>query len=96
MHLLCTKSDDWEYEREWRAIHQKAGTVFTYERAALKAIYFGAEINNQDRDMICLIINGQNPDVEFYRGHRSQTEFKVDFEKFEYTSLADARRMGIA
>lgn len=96
MELLCTKSADWAYEREWRAIHRDAGTVYTYEPDALKAIYFGPEIENQDRDMICLILNGQNPDVELYRGFRSESEFRVEFEKFHYTSLANARRMGIA
>lgn len=28
--LYCTKSINWQYEREWRLIHQKAGTSYVY------------------------------------------------------------------
>ena len=90
--LFCTKSIDWNYEYEWRALHVKAGTLFTYKADALKAIYFGAKMSDQDIDMICLILHGQNPNVELHRGHRSDTEFKIDFTEFFYTPLAKAKQ----
>lgn len=95
LDLFCTKSSDWAYEKEWRVIHQNAGTVFTYEPAALNAIYFGAKMTDQDIDMLCLILYGQNPDVKLFRGYRSPTEYKIDFKPFTYTTLRDAKIAGM-
>ncbi len=93
--LYCTKSNSWKYEKEWRAIHSEAGTLFGYERDVLKAVYFGPDIERQALEIICLIIQGQNPDVNFFQGKRSQTEFKVEFTSFTYTSYAEAKRKGL-
>lgn len=32
MELFCTKSSAWACEKEWRALHAQAGTLFSYER----------------------------------------------------------------
>lgn len=96
LELFCTKSIDWKYEREWRAIHNSVGTLFTYKATALKSIYFGAKMSDQDVDMICLILHGQNPSVLLYRGRRSNTEFKIEFSPFSYTPLAQANSIDMA
>jgi len=93
--LYCTKSSFWGYEKEWRAIHSEAGTVFGYEADALRAIYFGPDIERQALEIICLIIQGQNPDVQFFMGKRSETEFRVEFESLTYTSYVEAKRKGL-
>lgn len=93
--LYCTKSSFWSYEKEWRAIHSEAGTMFTYEADALRAIYFGPYIERHALEIVCLIIQGQNPDVQFFAGKRSEKEFKVEFESFTYTSYAEAKRKGM-
>lgn len=93
--LFCTKSSSWAYEEEWRAFHAEAGTLYTYEAEALKAIYFGPDIEEHDLDMICLVMSGQNPDVELYRGYRSAAEFTVKFERFTYRTFVEARRLGL-
>lgn len=93
--LYCTKSESWAYEREWRGIHRVAGTVFTYPPEALKAIYFGPSIDRQALEIICLILAGQNPDVELWRGSRSATDFEVDFEPITYTPHIEAKRHGL-
>jgi hypothetical protein len=83
-----TKSKRWNYEKEWRLIHYEGGTLYTYPANSLKAIYFGPKIDEQFRDLICLIMCGQNPDVELYQGDLSKAEFKITFTQFTYTSLA--------
>jgi hypothetical protein len=93
--LFCTKSISWEYEKEWRAIHSEAGTLFGYEPNTLRAIYFGPDIERQAREIICLIIQGQNPDAQFFEGKRSETKFKVEFRNFTYTSYIEAKRKGL-
>jgi hypothetical protein len=97
LELFCTKSIDWAYEREWRAIHAKAGTPFSYPGEALKAIYFGAKMTDQDIDMLCLILHGQIPTVELNKGRKSTSEFKIEFERLDsYIPYAEAKRKGLA
>jgi hypothetical protein len=93
--LFCTKSDAWSYEREWRALHDSAGTEYGYPSSALKAVYFGPDIDQQTLEVICLVLLGQNDTVRFFRGQRSGTEFKVTFEPFTYISYLEAKRSGL-
>lgn len=93
--LYCTKSNFWKYEKEWRAIHSEAGTLFGYGADALKAVYFGPDIERQALEIVCLILQGQSPDVQFFRGKRSETEFKVEFSKYTYTCYVEAKRQGL-
>ena len=53
-------------------------------------------MSKQDIDMLCLILDGQDTNATLYRGHRSEHEFRIEFEQFDYTSLKDARRAGVA
>ena len=93
--LFCTKSISWEYEKEWRAIHSDAGTLFGYEPDALREIYFGPDIERLALEIVCIIIQGQNPNVQFFEGKRSDKEFKVEFSNFTYTSHTEAKRKGL-
>jgi Protein of unknown function (DUF2971) len=93
--LYCTKSNSWSYEKEWRAIHSEAGTLFTYEPDALSAIFFGPDIERHALEIICLIIQGQNPDVQFFAGKRCGSDFKIEFKSFTYTSYVEAKRKGL-
>lgn len=93
--LFCTKSEAWAYEREWRAIHNAAGTEFGYPASALTGVYFGPDIDEQTLEVICLVLLGQNETVRFWRGRRSDVEFNVTFEHFSYTSHLEAKRNGL-
>lgn len=93
--LYCTKSKDWAYEREWRAIHQEKEKLFHYQAASLTGVYFGPESMGVSQEIICLILQGQNENVSFYRGRRSETEFKVVFERFTYTPHLVVKKAGL-
>lgn len=93
--LFCTKSEAWRYEREWRAIHNEVGKQFGYPAECLTGIYFGPDIDQQSLEIVCLILGGQNEFVKFWRGTRSASEFKVNFEPFTYTSFLEATRQGL-
>jgi len=82
--LYCTKSRAWEYEKEWRAIHKVAGTLFRYPPLALKAVYFGPRINQDDREKVCRALGGANRSVEYWQGKRSEEEFRIEFERYTY------------
>jgi hypothetical protein len=92
--LYCTKSIKWQYEKEWRLIHEKVGTLYCYPAETLKAIYFGPKIDNEIKEIICLIMQGQNPNVEFWQGELSKTEFKVEFKKVSYTPHIAVKKCG--
>lgn len=93
--LFCTKAKSWAYEREWRAFHAKADTLYTYPAEALKAVYFGPNIDPLMRDIVCTILAGQNPKVELWIGSRSRTDFKVEFELKTYTPYIVAKEAGL-
>lgn len=93
--LICTKSESWNYEKEWRLIHNAVGTLYTYPKESLKAIYFGPKIDPQFREILCLIMQGQNPEVEFWQGELSQREFKIKFNKVTYTPYIIAKSIGL-
>jgi len=89
--LWLTKSIDWKYEQEWRIIHQKKDTIFTYAQEALRAVYFGPLINRHYLEIICLILQGQNKNVKFFLGRISKEKFKVEFEEIKYTPFINKK-----
>ncbi|UTZ22038.1 DUF2971 domain-containing protein [Vibrio campbellii] len=83
-NLLCTKSSHWAYEKEWRVFHHEVNKVYYYPSDSLTAVYFGSEIDRDFLEIICLIIQGQNPNVKFYQGTRSNDQFSLIFEEVTY------------
>lgn len=80
--LFYTKSKDWHYEHEWRGFMDQAGTSYRYSTDSLTGVYFGPHISDRSLEIIYLILGGQKEVVKFWRGKRSSTEFKVEFEQF--------------
>ena len=96
LSLFTTKAEAWRYEAEWRAVHAEAGTLYGYPSECLTGVYFGPDIGEQALEIVCLILKGQNETVRFWKGRRSSTAFKVEFESFTYMSYIDAMRAGCA
>lgn len=92
--LFLTKSKSWAYEKEWRCIHHVVGTNYKYETKALKGVYFGPDIEEDSLEIICLILKGQNPNVNFWQGRRSEDKFEVEFSQFNYMSHVEAKEKG--
>jgi hypothetical protein len=84
--LLHTKSLDWEYEKEWRCIHVESPKIYGYEQKSLTGVYFGSEMDLCAIEIICLVLQGQNPAVKFWRGEKCSDSFGVKFEEFSYSS----------
>lgn len=95
LDLFCTKSLDWKYEREWRAIHKEAGTAYTYPAGALIGVYFGPEASFTSFEIVALVLAGQNEHVKLWQGKRSKSDFSVDFDLVTYTSHIEAKRRGL-
>jgi hypothetical protein len=82
---LLTKYKCWEYEKEWRAVHQEPRKLYTYPVDALKAVYFGIAVNKADIEIICLILQGQNEDTKFFKCEKSKKDYEISFSEFKYT-----------
>lgn len=95
LDLFCTKALDWQYEREWRAMHKEAGTAYTYPAEALTGVYFGPEASFTSFEIVALVLAGQNEHVKLWKGKRSKSDFSVDFEPVTYTSHIEAKRRGL-
>ncbi len=93
--LFTVKSKSWSYEKEWRIFHQTAGTQYHYTSDALTGIYCDPDINSESLEIVCLIIAGQNPNVRLWEGSRSKSDFKVEFEQFNYMSHIEAKKNGL-
>lgn len=94
LELFCTKAIDWQYEREWRCMHQVVGTAYVYPADALTGVYFGPRASYTSLEVVALILKGQNENVKLWKGSVSQTAFEVIFEPVTYTSYLDAKRQG--
>jgi len=92
MSIFSTKSKSWIYEKEWRLLHAECNKFFAYPAEALTGVYFGPNISEAALQIICLILQGQNDSVKFWKGIRNPRSFKVDFEQFYYTSFIAAKK----
>jgi hypothetical protein len=95
IELYRTKSSHWSYEKEWRVIHEKAGTCWTYESSSLEAVYFGPSVPDDLLQIALVMLMGQNSTVRFYRGRRSDTDFRMLFDSFTYTPVLEAKAKGL-
>ena len=95
LELLHTKSNAWCYEKEWRCIHAEAPLAYTYQQESLTGVYFGSDIDDAAVEIICLILQGQNPNVRFWQGKKCEDKFGLEFEEFFYTSHVKAKELGV-
>lgn len=80
LDLFLTKSDSWSYEKEWRALHKKVGTPYTYPSEALSGIYFGPRMDDAALEVIYSITQGQKLSVDLYRGYLGD-DFEIKFKR---------------
>lgn len=82
--LFCTKSTHWKYEKEWRIFSGDANKAEKYPTSSLTGIYFGPEVSDIYVEIVCLILQSQNPRIKTYKGYRSRDAYKVEFSEFSY------------
>lgn len=84
--IFCTKSSDWQYEREWRVLRQEVGP-YCYPQHLLKAIYFGAKAAESTIMQICDVVKCNQLNVDLHRGRLSKSRFRIEFDQFEPESV---------
>jgi len=96
LELLHTKGKPWEYENEWRCIHAESPIAYTYPQESLTGVYFGSEMDLASIEIICLILQGQNSNIKFWRGTKCNDNFGIEFKEFFYSSHLSAIELGVA
>lgn len=81
--LVLTKAACWSYESEWRVIHQELDKKYTYHWKLLTGIYFGSEMSDIHKDIICQLLHGSP--TKFYQMKRVDQAFEVSPQHFTYT-----------
>lgn len=85
LDLLRTKSKCWEYEQEWRVLHEQSELLYGYERLSLTGVYFGAKMQDELIQLIATIMI--NTDTKLYRMLRSKTRFELEYEQITFTLM---------
>jgi hypothetical protein len=75
------KSIDWYYEKEYRYIkYNFANKKISIPKEAIKEIYLGSMISEDDRRLIEEIRNNTYPDAHLYRYSKSKYRFEMEIE----------------
>jgi Protein of unknown function (DUF2971) len=77
--LICTKSEDWEYEDEIRILRYAPNSKIILPPQAIKQIILGCNMNTKAREAILEIKRKSFPQAELYETKINDEEFKLDF-----------------
>lgn len=79
---VLTKSEHWDYEREWRLVRYKAGPgTSTFPTEALTGIYLGAQVSDTDAEKIIGWIQDRKSPIKLYKASPSNTAFSLDLNE---------------
>lgn len=81
---LTTKYSHWEYEKEYRLIHNAHSIEYSYKPEALTAVYFGLKMDTIREDIISMILKERYPHVNIYRAKKMKKSFEVNFEELYF------------
>jgi len=88
--VFSTKTIDWKYEQEWRAIHinfdkpkEPEERISHYPIEALSGIYFGVNTPENVKNRIYKLISSKTKTVDFYECILNGNN-KIEFENWEY------------
>ncbi len=83
-NTIQTKYTQWEYEKEWRILHKESRMSYTYPKDSLTGVYLGSAMEFPHIEIIALILQGQNDNIQLYKGKRSEDKFSIKFEPVKY------------
>lgn len=83
MQLIASKSYDWDYEFEWRAITEQGGSaLYKFDKANLSGVIFG--INTEDchvKEISSLIRESGYENVSFKKASLSENKYLIDINE---------------
>lgn len=87
---LLLKSNDWEYENEFRTIIHPAaktgpvndGVSLILSGCEVKSLYFGARMKSEDKELIVSLVQRGPFNPAFWNAVLSKTSYSLDFEPY--------------
>lgn len=79
--LVCTKYDDWNYEKEWRIVSSAGKGVRTYPAHVIDRIIFGLHMQPSDRNRVIDICKDKN--VQFFEAVKSSSSFAIEIREIK-------------
>ena len=80
--ILLTKSDSWDYEKEWRIIATNGPGVYKINDGDLNGIIFGCQISDEDRSKIISLARKRSDNLKLFQAKIKQKEFGLDIIPF--------------
>ena len=80
----CTKSKQWEYEKEWRCINKAVDPTKTFDLVSIDpreidSVFLGCRAKNEFRDKVVSFNINELDHVKFYRAEPDNREFNLNF-----------------
>ena len=86
MIMLTTKSNDWQYEQEYRLVNKDQGAI-SYHREALVGVIFGCKITQENMlSVINTIETSGYKNVEYRQAYTLPNSFKLGFRSNPWLS----------
>ncbi len=80
--MLLSKSSDWSYEKEWRAIDQRSNEPFKhFPSEALTQVILGAAIGDEHREKVLKVIEISKCSPRIFQAMISASKFELIFEE---------------
>ena len=85
-NYLYFKSKSWKYEKEYRIIITSRNIhsqILTYPDGVLRSIYFGLNVNEDDKNIIIKEFNNKEHKVKFYQMKRKNGLYELTNERIK-------------
>jgi len=85
----CTKTPEWEYEKEWRVVFSRRRgdtglyTDYAFNPQELRSVYLGCGVSDDDDNDIVSLLSYDFAHVKVYRGKKIQRDRKLSFTRIE-------------
>jgi len=85
LHAVSSKSDDWDYEFEWRAVVESGGNkLYDFQKDLLTGIIFGINTTTENKNKIKKIIkNKKYKNVRYYRAEIGDNDYSIKIRREE-------------
>lgn len=93
---LLTKSLDWAYEKEWRALETKGTGPRVLPEGLISAVILGAKMKPEDRELLLSWARQHPTPLEIREARLSREQFSLDIVKYKTPNKRLQRTAGDA
>ncbi|MFH1537599.1 MAG: DUF2971 domain-containing protein [bacterium] len=89
LRMIKTKSDIWEYEEEWRSMHEKyieddeLFVMNSIQPDVIDSVYFGCNMGEHTQENLLRLLCGKLQNVKAFRVKDESSSFKLEFVRIK-------------